>query len=130
VQTHKRRFNSVQQPRSLISSPTSPDIDPGQFTTTSVNLENSATMPKLCDINYSRNACIAAITDYYEFLTKLYLDESFVLKPPPQGWPMEPDALRELGKSTHIPVLLYRSAIVLHAVGSFGPVALTSRGPS
>lgn len=55
-------------------------------------------MPDLCDISYSRDACVAAICDYYEFLTKLYLDESHILKPPPGGWSFDKDTLRELGK--------------------------------
>lgn len=44
-------------------------------------------MPDLTEIEYSREACIAAVRDYYRFLTKLYLDESLVIEPPAGGWP-------------------------------------------
>ncbi|KAK3901274.1 hypothetical protein C8A05DRAFT_35053 [Staphylotrichum tortipilum] len=35
---------------------------------------------------YSQDEAVAAFTDYFEFLTKMYLDESFVAHPPPEGW--------------------------------------------
>lgn len=44
-------------------------------------------MPVLSDITYSREATIAAVRDYYTFLTKLYLPETEVIEPPEGGWP-------------------------------------------
>ncbi|KAF3000662.1 hypothetical protein E8E13_000163 [Curvularia kusanoi] len=44
-------------------------------------------MPPLDHIQYSRDHCIAAIQDYYSFLTKMYLDEDLLLEPPEGGWP-------------------------------------------
>ncbi|PSK44196.1 hypothetical protein B9Z65_176 [Elsinoe australis] len=38
-------------------------------------------MPKLSDIRYSRGETIATITNYYKFLTRLYLPESDVQEP-------------------------------------------------
>jgi hypothetical protein len=44
-------------------------------------------MPSLKDIKYSRQNTISAVRDYYLFLTNLYLDESSIIEPPPNGWP-------------------------------------------
>src|SRR5690242_8739638 len=44
-------------------------------------------MPPLDEVCYSRDNCIAAVQDYYSFLTKMYLDEGLVLEPPEGGWP-------------------------------------------
>ena len=64
-------------------------------------------MPELSEINYSRDACIAAVRDYYRFLTKLYLKESDVIDPPEGGWPsITPDVLREMGKTDEVISLL------------------------
>jgi hypothetical protein len=43
-------------------------------------------MPNLEGITYSRDETVAAVRDYYQFLTKMYLDESKVIEPPPGGW--------------------------------------------
>ncbi|KAB5570100.1 hypothetical protein GE09DRAFT_696008 [Coniochaeta sp. 2T2.1] len=67
-------------------------------------------MSQLADITYSREATIAAVTDYYEFLTKLYLDSSRVIYPPAGGWPSivnaRPKQLAALGKSDEVLGLL------------------------
>ncbi|OLN87543.1 hypothetical protein CCHL11_06201 [Colletotrichum chlorophyti] len=67
-------------------------------------------MPDLEEITYSRAATIAAISSYYDFLTKMYLNESKVIHPPSGGWPSivnaDPDALRTLGKSDEVLQLL------------------------
>jgi hypothetical protein len=64
-------------------------------------------MPELSEINYSRDACVAAIRDYYHFLTKMYLKESDVIEPPEGGWPsITPDVLREMGKTEEVISLL------------------------
>jgi hypothetical protein len=43
-------------------------------------------MPNLEGITYSRDETVAAVRDYYQFLTKMYLDEGKVNEPPPEGW--------------------------------------------
>ncbi|KAL1599812.1 hypothetical protein SLS60_007617 [Paraconiothyrium brasiliense] len=35
---------------------------------------------------YDRDATIAAVTSYYEFLTRMYLPEDSIMYPPPEGW--------------------------------------------
>ncbi|KAH7082873.1 hypothetical protein BKA63DRAFT_583990 [Paraphoma chrysanthemicola] len=44
-------------------------------------------MPYFEDIEYSHAETIAAIRDYYQFLTTMYLDETYIVEPPPDGWP-------------------------------------------
>jgi hypothetical protein len=39
-------------------------------------------MPELADVSYSRETTIAAVSDYYNFLTKLYLKDDQVIYPP------------------------------------------------
>lgn len=38
-------------------------------------------------ISYSRDAVVAAITDYYEFLVRMYLPDGSIMYPPSGGWP-------------------------------------------
>lgn len=61
-------------------------------------------------MEYSRRATIAAVKDYYEFLTKLYLNDSQVIWPPAEGWPTITNAdstvLAPLGKSDEVLSLL------------------------
>jgi hypothetical protein len=52
------RFITARDPR----SPKSPSID-------------------LKDVSYSREATITAFTDYYTFLTRIYLKESYIVYP-------------------------------------------------
>ena len=64
-------------------------------------------MPNLDEISYSRDDCVAAIRDYYNFLIKMYLKESAVIEPPEEGWPSIPlDSLRGLGKTDEVISLL------------------------
>lgn len=67
-------------------------------------------MPELADITYSREATIAAVSDYYSFLAKLYMKDSQVIYPPAGGWPSianaDPDTLASLGKSAEVLALL------------------------
>jgi hypothetical protein len=45
-------------------------------------------MPYLAEISYSKEEFIAAIRDYYRFLTTLYLDGArVIIEPPEGGWP-------------------------------------------
>jgi len=67
-------------------------------------------MPGLSDIAYSREATVAAVSDYYIFLTKLYLKDSQVVFPPVVEWPSianaDPDTLANLGKMGEVLALL------------------------
>jgi hypothetical protein len=58
-------------------------------------------------ITYSRDACIAAIRDYYHFLASFYLDESFIIEPPADGWPsITMNIFHDLGKTVEVIALL------------------------
>jgi hypothetical protein len=63
-------------------------------------------MPDLEDIIYSRDTTIAAVRDYYQFLTKLYLDEDKIIFPPPDGWPDITTRSFTLDKSKEVITLL------------------------
>ncbi|KAI0007292.1 hypothetical protein F4779DRAFT_592626 [Xylariaceae sp. FL0662B] len=64
-------------------------------------------MPKLSEISYSRDGTIAAVRDYYHFLTKMYLPDSAILEPPTDGWPsITEDSMRTLGKTDEVVALL------------------------
>jgi hypothetical protein len=56
---------------------------------------------------FSRDECIAAVRDYYQFLAKMFMDESNIMEPPPGGWPnITPRALRVLNKTEEVVSLL------------------------
>lgn len=42
-------------------------------------------MPWFRDTTYSRDECIADIRNYLNFLTKMSLDEAYIIEPPPGG---------------------------------------------
>jgi hypothetical protein len=64
-------------------------------------------MPRLSEISYFHEAAVAAISDYFDFLAKMYLDESAILRPPAGGWPeITPDRLGDLGKTDEVVMLL------------------------
>jgi hypothetical protein len=64
-------------------------------------------MPRLSEVSYSLEETVAAIRDYFEFLTRVYLDESLVLLPPEGGWPeITPERLQGLGKTDDVIQLL------------------------
>jgi len=68
-------------------------------------------MPDIEDIDpYSRTATIGAISDFYQFLTKVYMKDSQVIRPPPEGWPsivnVDPADLESFGKSDEVMSLL------------------------
>ncbi|EFQ33956.1 hypothetical protein CGRA01v4_12437 [Colletotrichum graminicola] len=64
-------------------------------------------MPELEEVSYSREECIAAIRDYYTFLTKMYLKEEDVLHSPEGGWPsITPETMAGLDKSDEVISLL------------------------
>ena len=79
---------------------------------------------------YSEDEAVAAITGYYAFLTKMYMNESSVMYPPPGGWPeivnADPAKLRALGKSdavlsllAHLPYIRQRDDTQPIPSGSF-----------
>jgi len=72
------------------------------------------------DVSYSREATIAAFTDYYIFLTRMYLKESHIVYPPAGGWPAivnaDPATLQYLGKSDEVLALLARLPYIRHPV--------------
>ena len=54
-------------------------------------------------VGFNRDATVAAIRDYYHFLTKMYLDEDRIMEPPPGGWPnMTPETMSPLGKTDEV----------------------------
>ncbi|KAI0109822.1 hypothetical protein F4814DRAFT_461062 [Daldinia grandis] len=55
-------------------------------------------MLSLDEISYSRDATVAAVRDYYYFLTRMYLKESDVIEPPEGGWPNLSANLQSLAK--------------------------------
>lgn len=75
-------------------------------------------MPGLEDVSYSEAACVAAVGRYYEFLVKMYLDDSEVIYPPEGGWPSitgaDPEALAKFGKSDKVISLLAHLPFLRH----------------
>jgi hypothetical protein len=64
-------------------------------------------MPCLSEIRYSREATVAAVSGYFDFLASMYLDEEAILKPPAEGWPeITPGRLQGLGKTDEVIMLL------------------------
>ncbi|KAL2023304.1 hypothetical protein VTK56DRAFT_3042 [Thermocarpiscus australiensis] len=64
-------------------------------------------MPQLSEVSYSHEATIAAVSGYFDFLAKMYLNESDILRPPEGGWPeITPDRLKGLGKTDEVVLLL------------------------
>lgn len=59
---------------------------------------------------YSRDECVAAIRDFYDFLGKMFLDlPASIIYPPPGGWPnMTPEVMDCLGKDPEVINLLRR----------------------
>ncbi|RYO76349.1 hypothetical protein DL766_009950 [Monosporascus sp. MC13-8B] len=63
-------------------------------------------MPSLDEITYSRDATVAAVRDYYDFLTKMYVRESDIIEPPAGGWPTIKPYLECMGKTDEVLSLL------------------------
>ena len=60
-------------------------------------------MPKLSEISYSREATIAAITDFYRFLEKMYLPDGAFAEAPEGGWPsITRESMQPLGKDEEV----------------------------
>ncbi|KAL6795789.1 hypothetical protein GGI42DRAFT_332084 [Trichoderma sp. SZMC 28013] len=64
-------------------------------------------MPPLSEISYSRDDCVSAVREYYNFLVGMYVDEAEVVEPPPGGWPNITTAtMAALGKTDEVVSLL------------------------
>ncbi|KID80925.1 hypothetical protein MGU_11664 [Metarhizium guizhouense ARSEF 977] len=64
-------------------------------------------MIPLRKVTYSRDATVAAVRDYYTFLTQMYLDKNLIKEPPKGGWPsITPQSMRGLGKRKKVISLL------------------------
>jgi len=65
-------------------------------------------MPWFSEVSYSREATVAAVNDYFDFLASMYIAKSAVLRPPEGGWPeMAANGFREaLGKTDEVVLLL------------------------
>jgi hypothetical protein len=49
---------------------------------------------------YNRDEVVAAVTDYYQFLTSLHVDPVDIKTPPPSGWPdITPQTCNKLSKT-------------------------------
>ncbi|KAJ4380200.1 hypothetical protein N0V86_004509 [Didymella sp. IMI 355093] len=56
---------------------------------------------------YSQAECVDAIGDYYEFLAAMFMDPSFIITPPPSGWPsLNPPHLHSLRKTNAVLALM------------------------
>ncbi|KAK4235293.1 hypothetical protein C8A03DRAFT_46546 [Achaetomium macrosporum] len=88
-------------------------------------------MADLEDITYFREATIAAVTDYYTFLTRMYLNESHVVYPPAGGWPSivnaDPAALQSLGKSDEVLALMAHLPYIRYAFDTVGALEDTAQ---
>lgn len=81
-------------------------------------------MPYLAEISYSEEEFIAAIRDYYQFLTTLYLDGArFIIEPPEGGWPnITAETFgRPMGKSDAVVSLLRQLPYIRRPPGEGGP---------
>jgi hypothetical protein len=68
---------------------------------------NPTNMPKLENFSYLFEETVTAVNDYYDFLTKVYIDESRILPSPEGGWPeITPERLKDLGKTDEVIKLL------------------------
>jgi hypothetical protein len=64
-------------------------------------------MLQLNEVSYSESASVTAIRDFFEFLTKMYLDEETVEWPPEGGWPtITRNAFGSMDKSDRVISLL------------------------
>lgn len=70
---------------------------------------SSFIMPTLNEITYSREATIAAVRDFYQFLVDMFLPEDFINEPPSEGWPsVTKERVALLGKNDEVLELMRR----------------------
>ena len=55
-------------------------------------------MLRLDEVSYSESAAVTAISDFYKFLTIMYLNEEIVEWPPEGGWPFTKKGLGSMEK--------------------------------
>ncbi|KAG9255434.1 uncharacterized protein F5Z01DRAFT_53229 [Emericellopsis atlantica] len=76
----------------------------------SVSSQSEASFDPMEDfegISYSQEATTRAFRDYYAFLAKMYVDESCIAEPPPDGWPsITSERYRGMGKTDTVVELL------------------------
>ena len=63
-------------------------------------------MLRLDEVSYSESAAVTAISDFYKFLTRMYLNEEIVEWPPEGGWPFTKKGLGSMEKSDRVVSLL------------------------
>ncbi|OAA42197.1 hypothetical protein NOR_05046 [Metarhizium rileyi] len=64
-------------------------------------------MIPLTEVTYSRDTTVAAVRDFYQFLTQMFLDTKLIKEPPEGGWPsITPESMRGLGKTNEVISLL------------------------
>ncbi|KAJ8119107.1 hypothetical protein ONZ43_g3857 [Nemania bipapillata] len=70
---------------------------------------------------YSRGDTVAAIRDYYQFITSLYLPETFVIEPPEGGWPsITQESMNDVGKTEEVIALLRHLPYIYYAQEAHG----------
>jgi hypothetical protein len=68
---------------------------------------SSPKMPQLNQVRYSREVCVTAVRDYYNFLMKMYPSDSEVIEPPEGGWPsITAENLAGMNKTNKVITLL------------------------
>jgi hypothetical protein len=86
-------------------------------------------MPRLSEIAYDHAATVRAISNYFDFLAKMYIDEADILRSPEGGWPeITPDRLRSLGKTDKVNILLRYMPYLRSNI--HGPTSEAEVGPS
>jgi hypothetical protein len=56
---------------------------------------------------YSRDECVAAFREYYAFLASMFMDPTFIIEPPADGWAeITPEVMSDLGKTDEVIDLL------------------------
>ncbi|KAG8415355.1 hypothetical protein J3459_011432 [Metarhizium acridum] len=82
-------------------------------------------MIPLSQVTYSRDTTVAAVRDYYIFLTRMYLDETLIKEPPKGGWPsITPESMRGLGKTNEVISLLRHLPYIDSPCSDSGPNVL------
>lgn len=72
-------------------------------------------MPVLDEVSYSEIVAVSAISGFYEFLTKMYMDKEAVEWPPIGGWPaMTKNAFGSMEKSERVISLLRQLPYMTH----------------
>lgn len=115
-----KRTNKFPLSLSILIKPSS-FLSPAKTGPISIHSLCLQTMPTLDEISYDREATIAAVRDFYEFLTKMFLPESWIIYPPPEGWPsITNERMRPLGKTDEV-IELMRRLPYLHVDAKVAP---------